>query len=169
MRTRTIDYGLSESDIYDAVRKYIEMFTDLPVIYGNQNAPLPKDSVVMTMLYRRSLSLPSTTYSKSDSKETSRRSTLINFQVDIYGKDAGQVYDAIVVLSQNPTSYDDENELSPNVNLAKITERGRVPFTNEQQNYENRYSMEMEFSIYNEVSRTIDFIESINVKTIEVK
>lgn len=169
MRAGKIDYGLSESDIYKAVRKYLELFTDLTIIYGNQNAPLEKDSIVITMLYRRSLSLPSTRYSKDDATETSRRTTLVTFQVDIYGKDAGQVYDAIVVLSQNPTSYWYESEDSPSINLAKIVERGRMPFVNEQQNYENRYALEMEFSIYNEISRTIDFIESINVKTIEVK
>lgn len=169
MRAEKINYGLSERDIYNSVREFILMFTDLPVNFGNQNGPLDEDSVVITKLYQHSPSLPSTTYDSVTKTETSRRTTLTTFQVDIYGKSAGQIYDAIVVLGMNPTSYWYASEDSPNVSLAKIVERGRVPFVNEQANYENRYMLEMEFSIYNEVSRTIEFIESINVKTIEVK
>lgn len=169
MRTEAINYGISENDLYDYVRNFISQYTNGIIVYGNQDSPLPENSIVITMLYRTSKSLPSTTYNSETKTETSRRSYQVNFQVDIYGGDAGQVYDAIVMLSQNPTSYDYLIENFPNISLINLVERGRMPFINEQQKYENRYMLEMEFSIYNEVSRTIDFIESINVKTIEVK
>ncbi|XKM12663.1 hypothetical protein RCS94_06450 [Orbaceae bacterium ac157xtp] len=169
MRAGTINYGLSEEDIYDSVRSFLSMFYCGPIINGNQNAPLPSDCIVITMLLRKSLSLPSTTYSKDNETETSRRTQLVIFQVDIYGKHAMSVYDSIVVLSMNPTSYFCQSEDVESISLARINERGRLPFVNEQRNYENRYTLDMEFTIYNEISRETEFIDTINVQTIEVK
>lgn len=167
MSAEKINYGLSEKEIYSAVTTFLKRLTDLPIIISGQNAPVLENSIVITMLYRNHKSTVSTRYDENG--EVSRRTTLIDFQVDIYGQNAGQVYDAILVLGQNQTSYEIQREQNPNIELVEIIERGRQPFVNEQKNYENRYTLEMRFSVFNELSRTIEYIDKLNVKITEVK
>lgn len=161
MPAEKINYGVSEQNIYDEVRDYLSQFTSLPIIDGNQNASPPYESVIITMLGRQSKSSPSSSYSLAGQKV--RRSTLVTFQVDIYGENAGQVYDAIVTMGL--TSFDNNSFVAP----CRFLERGRMPFINEQRNYEARYSLDVEFSLFNELSREVTPITSATITIKEVK
>lgn len=153
--------NITHNDIYTDVRRYLLLlFPDNEVVqgYGN-NVPLPNAPfILMNIITETDLNAHTSIYSGNGIGKVSR-SVEIAMQLDFYGKDSGERARIFQNLWRDYYACDRLEKCQPlySDNLRYI------PLTNEEQNYEERWSVTAYLTYNPTITHEQDYLSGVNV------
>lgn len=133
---------ITDQDIYDEIWDYLTaLFPTTPIVQGLQNnSPLPKDAIVMTLMpYAQALDQSRYDYNGETEEGTVQESKLQIMQLDFYGADA---YNKVMKTSLLWRSTYSTNILKAVQPLYANNPRN-LEYVNEQDQYEKRFLLEI--------------------------
>jgi hypothetical protein len=134
---------VTHNQIYREVRAYLLGLFSCPpssVIQGYQNdAPLPNNAIVMTILFEHSLDVAANYYEPVEDKAVVQQSVEITMQIDFYGEESGDRARKLCNLWKN--HYTTARLSSCQPLCAK--DPMQMTFINEQSRYEQRWMVEL--------------------------
>lgn len=155
----------TESEIYIDVRKWLlSLHPSAVVIKGYQNEePLPKNCIVMTILFDTDLDQLSTYYDGEASELTVFESVQFKMQLDFYGDESmdRSTKTAVMFKSLLTTSF------MQFVQPLFCTRPRNMTFVNEAGQYEKRYMLELDLQHNPSYKQTVD--SSIEIPTLEIE
>lgn len=131
-----------DQDIYNEIWDYLTaLFPTAPIVKGLQNnSPLPKDAIVMTLMpYAQALDQSRYDWDGEAEEGTVQESKLQMMQLDFYGADA---YNKVMKVSTLWRSTYSTNILKAVQPLYANNPRA-LEYTNEQEQYEKRFLLEI--------------------------
>lgn len=151
----------THADIYIDVRRYLlSMFPDNEVVQGySNNVPLPNAPfILMNIITETDLNTQINEFSGSG-KATSARSVETAMQLDFYGKESGERARVFQNLWRDYYACEWLQKCQPlySDNLRYI------PLTNEEQNYEERWSVTAYLTYNPTITHDQDYVNSVDV------
>ena len=176
----TISIDITEVYALSALRSYLLslMPAGTEIVKGNINcvpSPVSQTYIVMQPLFRTALDLTVDSY--QDNVTTgfaySQRSTQLTVQCDFHGATAGDLAQIFTTLFRDQSACAFFSSVLINgVNMIcqplYTSEPRMIPFINDQNQWEYRYSVDAELQINPTVTQTQQFAASLNITVIEV-
>ncbi|WP_432784680.1 hypothetical protein AAEX37_01957 [Oligella sp. MSHR50489EDL] len=153
---------ITHRDLYIDIRRYliktlgISAEDEKQVIQAYQNSnPLPADAVVMTILFERPIDSTFVNYKKAnEQKAIVQQAREATVQLDFYGSLAQTRSQKIALLWKTSYSLRELKKCAP----LYTKEPRRIPIVNEQNNYEDRWSLDCLLQYDPEVEHEQDYI-----------
>lgn len=160
--------SITHEEIYIDLRQYLlSLFPDCEVIqaYGN-NTPLPNAPFIsMNIIHESEMNTQIHEWHVSDGLADVIRSIETTFQLDFYGKDSGRRARVFSALWRDFHACDGLAVCKP-----LYTENARyLPLSNEEQEFEERWSITASLTYNPAVTHAQDFINSANLVTNHIK
>lgn len=155
----------SELEIYKDVRDWLlTIHPNAEIVKGYQNnASVPIDAIVMTILFTEKLDQLSTYYDGVASELTVFESELVRMQVDFYGDSS---FDRAVKTSTIFKSLLTTNAME-SIQPLNCTAPRNMTYVNNASQYEKRYMLELELQHNPSYVQTVD--SSIEIPTLEIE
>lgn len=155
----------SELEIYKDVRDWLlTIHPDAKIVKGYQNnASVPIDAIVMTILFTEKLDQLSTYYDGAASELTVFESEQVRMQVDFYGDPS---FDRAVKTSTIFKSLLTTNAME-SIQPLNCTAPRNMTYVNNASQYEKRYMLELELQHNPSYVQTVD--SSIEIPTLEIE
>lgn len=158
------DLNIDHQELYKEIRMFLlGLFPDakLQIIQALQNnQPLPRNAIVMTVLFTNDLDYSVTNYDRIAGKAYVQNSVEVRLQIDFYGEFAQRRSRIVDNLWRNPYGYN-------NLNLCKplyVQSNQRQPYINDSNNYEDRFVLDLSLQYNPEVSFiNQDFVDDAEV------
>ncbi|WP_258086952.1 phage neck terminator protein [Xenorhabdus bovienii] len=156
---------VTHRDIFIELRKYLIELFQCDVVQGYQNGvPVPKNGIVMHVLFERDIDYIANYYHHESSEITAQRSVELTIQLDFYGVDADSRARVVANLWQSSYTTARLNKCQP---LYSEQPKKNV-LVNEAAQYENRVMLEIKLQYNPEITYSIDSTDkfSIDINTI---
>jgi hypothetical protein len=162
--------------VFSAVQAWLMYLTGLDinhVIQGRLNgAPMPAPScIIMTQVQQKNLSSFDLTYNTTAQTETVNNSFDYVIQCDCYGTGAGDLATAIATVFDSEPGCDFFESYCEAQGTASILplysdDPLSMAFTNEEQQYEQRYIVKLHLVVNTGVILPMQFMQSVSVTTV---
>ncbi|MEY0016016.1 hypothetical protein AB7W42_14885 [Providencia rettgeri] len=157
--------SVTERDIFSELRPYLIELFECPVVVGYQNnAPLPKDGIVMFKLFTKNLDQTSNYWDSEKSEITAQTSIEGTFQLDFYGAEADSRADTVSILWRSPYTTARMKKIQP----LYSGEPRKNNLVNESNQYENRVMLDIKLQYNPETSYQVDSVDSISIETTNI-
>lgn len=161
--------SIEQRDIYLDIRSFL-----LGIFPGTENqvvvsapsssVPLPRDAMVMAVLFDSDMDYGVTTYNPSLNQASVQNSVNVRFQISFYGTQAESRSRIVDNLWRN--YYGTENLI--NCTPLYVHSRERRPYYNDANQYEDRFILDLALQYNPEVTHAQDFTESAEITIIPV-
>lgn len=155
--------SVTEKDILASLRSYlIKLFgCEVYAAYQN-NVPLGRDCIIITLVYERDLTYPIDTWDADAKTITNQQSVQARYQLDFYGNEAVSRARVVNNLWKSQYTTEEMKNLQP-LYVASMT---KSPIVNESNQYENRVILELELQYNPEVTYSVDYMDSASISVI---
>ncbi len=160
--------NLTDQDIYEDIKQYLESFCPCPVLQGYpENSPPPlEDFVYMNILFKHNLFMkPITEYDPVEKKAFVENDQQVNFQLDFYGPGAEKNSSTFEALWKNDYSCDVLKKCQP----LNVISSHKSPIINQTNTYERRYVVTATLQYNPVITHDQEFIEEIPINISHVK
>lgn len=154
--------NVTQAEIYKDVRRYLlGLFPDCEVIQGySNNVPLPNAPFILMNIIRESeMNTQINEWKPLDGLADVTRSIEVAMQLDFYGVDSGRNVRVFSTLWRDYHACERLEVCQP----LYADEARYIPLTNEEQEFEARWSITASLTYNATVTHTQDFIESASV------
>jgi hypothetical protein len=144
----------TELEIYIDVETWIKsVISGAVVVQGYQNnVPVPKNAIVMTILFTEKLDQLSSYYDGVSSELTIFESEKVKMQLDFYGSESfNQCTKTSTIFKSQLTTF-----AMTSIQPLNCTAPRNMTFVNEAGQYENRYMLELELQHNPSYKQTVD-------------
>lgn len=153
--------SVTEDDLLVELWTYLTDLFGCPVIRGYENnAPLPKDCIVMHMLFERGLDYTANYWDAETSDVTAQNSVEATFQFDFYGEEANSRARVVANLWRSPYSTEKLTKCQP----LYCGEPRKNILVNESNQYENRMMLEVKLQYNPETTYQADSTDSASIE-----
>ncbi|WP_260291624.1 phage neck terminator protein [Proteus vulgaris] len=157
--------SITEDDLFLELWTYLTDLFSCPVVRGYENnVPVPKDGIVMHMLYERDLDYTADYWEAPTEEVTAQRSVEATFQFDFYGEEANNRSRVVANLWKSSYTTDRLKKCKP---LDSGSPKKNV-LVNEANQYENRMMLDVTLQYNPEVSYHTDGVNRVSITTTQV-
>ncbi|WP_337137026.1 LIC_12616 family protein [Morganella morganii] len=157
--------SVTEDDIFGELSRYLHELFQCRIVRGYENdSPVPKDGIVMHMLFERDLDYTADYWSPADEQMTAQRSVEATFQLDFYGAEANSRARVVANLWKSSYTTDRMTKCQP---LDNGQPRKDV-LVNQANQYENRMMLDVTLQYNPETSYHVDSVDEISITTTNI-
>ncbi|MGJ3354642.1 phage neck terminator protein [Providencia sp. Je.9.19] len=157
--------SVTERDIFSELRPYLIELFECPVVVGYQNnVALPKDCIVMHMLFERNIDYTANYWDGDTSEITAQNSVEATFQLDFYGSEANSRARVVANLWRSSYTTAKLKKCQP----LYCGEPRKNILVNESNQYENRMMLDIKLQYNPETSYQVDSVDSISIETTNI-
>ncbi|HGY3148209.1 TPA: hypothetical protein ACNVU4_002275 [Morganella morganii] len=157
--------SVTEDDIFGEFSRYLHELFQCQIVRGYENdSPVPKDGIVMHMLFERDLDYTADYWNPADEQMTAQRSVEATFQLDFYGAEANSRARVVANLWKSSYTTDRMTKCQP---LDNGHPRKDV-LVNQANQYENRMMLEITLQYNPETSYHVDSVDEISITTTNI-
>nr|WP_174506079.1 hypothetical protein [Acinetobacter sp. Marseille-Q1620] len=148
--------SITHQDLYTEVRAYLLGLFHCDVVQGQQNgSPLPKDGIVMMILFEKDIGTVVDFYEENEDVTYVQGGRQATLQLDFYGDQAQSRASKVALLWKNQYSTSRLRHCQPLYGK----EPQNMNFINEQSNYETRWMLELVLQYNPETSFEQTFLD----------
>lgn len=157
--------SVTEDDIFGELSRYLHELFQCRIVRGYENdSPVPKDGIVMHMLFERDLDYTADYWNPADEQMTAQRSVEATFQLDFYGAEANSRARVVANLWKSSYTTDRMTKCQP---LDNGQPRKDV-LVNQANQYENRMMLDITLQYNPETSYHVDSVDEISITTTNI-
>ncbi|EPK8197459.1 hypothetical protein Q4R51_16855 [Morganella morganii] len=157
--------SVTEDDIFGELSRYLHELFQCRIVRGYENdSPVPKDGIVMHMLFERDLDYTADYWNPADEQMTAQRSVEATFQLDFYGEEANSRARVVANLWKSSYTTDRMTKCQP---LDNGQPRKDV-LVNQANQYENRMMLDITLQYNPETSYHVDSVDEISITTTNI-
>lgn len=157
--------SVTERDIFSELRLYLVELFECPVVVGYQNnVALPKDGIVMHMLFERNIDYTANYWDGDTSEITAQNSVEATFQLDFYGQEANSRARVVANLWRSSYTTAKLKKCQP----LYCGEPRKNILVNESNQYENRMMLEITLQYNPETNYHVDGVDEISITTTNI-
>ena len=157
--------SVNERDILDELRRYLVGLFECTVVAGYaEDAPLPKDGIVMHMLFERNLDYTSDYWNPAIEEMASQSSVEATFQLDFYGAEANSRSRVVANLWRSNYTTSRMTKCQP----LYCGEPRKNILVNESNQYENRMMLEVKLQYNPETTYHVDGVDEVSITTTNI-
>ncbi|WP_272694392.1 phage neck terminator protein [Providencia sp. PROV036] len=157
--------SVTQDDLFLDLWGYLTELFECPVIEGYQNnEPLPKDCIVMHMLFERNIDYTANYWDGDSSEITAQNSVEATFQLDFYGQEANSRSRVVANIWRSSYTTAKLKKCQP----LYCGEPRKNILVNESNQYENRVMLDIKLQYNPETSYQVDSVDSISIETTNI-
>ncbi|MEX9651824.1 phage neck terminator protein [Providencia sp. PROV117] len=157
--------SVTERDIFSELRPYLIELFECPVVVGYQNnVALPKDGIVMHMLFERNIDYTANYWDSDTSEVTAQSSVEATFQLDFYGQEANSRARVVANLWRSSYTTAKLKKCQP----LYCGEPRKNILVNESNQYENRMMLDIKLQYNPETTYHVDGVDEISITTTNI-
>lgn len=165
--------SVTESDVLTAVGQVLTglLDTGVKIVVGQVNrvpSPSSPNYVVMTPGSRISFATNVSTYDAAAATVTIAKSTQFTMQLDIHGPEASDNSQTLLMLLRDPYAVSAFKAATVAIQPLYTSDPLQLPFVNGQQQYEDRWMMNLILQVNPAISTTQDFADTLTPDVLSV-
>lgn len=172
----TVTLSITESDVFTALRAFLIAIlpAGIEVVQGQENGvsePLAGDFVIMTATLRRRLDTNLEDWDHTDTAPTTTTAmaaTEVTMQCDVHGPASADNAQIITTLFRSAYSVQQFATSGLDITPLHVSDPRQVPFVNGEQQFENRWAIDMAMQANPIVTVPQDFANTLTIGLIEV-
>lgn len=162
MATVNLDYQEIYADVRAFLLGLIPEGEDQIVQSLSNISTLPHDAVLMNILFDRELDVAVHNYDKEKGLAYVQKSIMVTMQLDFYGQEAQKRSRIVANFWRDTYGFDNLNVCKP----VDVKDYRHMPYVNESNQYEDRYSLDLTLQYNPEVTHSQEFVTDIEPVTI---